>query len=405
MAVALSSEQQAQIDRILADPLFNQSQRCASFLRFVAEHGQAALKEPLTERAIGIKVFHRAPDYDTEADPIVRVTASEVRKRLGHYYENAAHAGEMRVVVHRGSYLAEFYSPETQLAQQLIVTSSLPAIVQPEPAVAPVAENVRRIRPWLLLAACCCLVAVTGTWFLRQRPTAFERFWSPLLSNHPNVVISYEQPVSNWRIVNGAEPVFGWTDKLTPTPINPMPWSSFLRTYVDRGQIPTISRISEFLGGKGKHVSVKEAADLTIRDMRDVPAVILGGFNNRWTERLLPQARFHFEGEGTLRFIADRQQPANRQWSFDTRVARDKDLIIVSRVSDRETGRITLLVGGFSFWGTEAAVEFVANRGHLEAALAQLPQGWEGKNVQLVLWCTVIQGTSDMPKFLAAHTW
>ena len=44
----------------------------------------------LKERSIGVEVFGRAPSYDANADPVVRITAGEVRKRLTQYYYDPA---------------------------------------------------------------------------------------------------------------------------------------------------------------------------------------------------------------------------------------------------------------------------------------------------------------------------
>jgi hypothetical protein len=43
----------------------------------------------LKERTIGIEAFSRPPDYDQSVDPVVRITAGEVRKRLTQYYYEA----------------------------------------------------------------------------------------------------------------------------------------------------------------------------------------------------------------------------------------------------------------------------------------------------------------------------
>ena len=75
-------------------------------------------------------------------------------------------------------------------------------------------------------------------------------------------------------------------------------------------------RLSEFLGSKGKHIVVKGEHDLTMHDLREAPAVILGGLANQWTTRLLPQARFTFGGEGTVRFIRDREKPESQAVEF-----------------------------------------------------------------------------------------
>ena len=113
-----------------------------------------------------------------------------------------------------------------------------------------------------------------------------------------------------------------------------------------------------------------------MRDLRDGPAVILGGLANQWTSQLLPQARFPFDGEGSLRFIRDSQHPENRQWSFDSKVRsgdRVRDFLIISRVADSVSGRVTVIAGGFSVWGTEAAVQLLTDPDQMRSVLASAP--------------------------------
>lgn len=63
----------------------------------------------LRERIIGIKVFGRAPDYDSGNDPIVRARAAEVRKRLAQHYMHSEGASEaFRIEIPPGSYRALF---------------------------------------------------------------------------------------------------------------------------------------------------------------------------------------------------------------------------------------------------------------------------------------------------------
>ena len=54
-------------------------------------------------------VFHRPPDYDANADPIVRVTAGEIRKRIAQYYHEEDAAGEIQIDLRPGSYVPEFH--------------------------------------------------------------------------------------------------------------------------------------------------------------------------------------------------------------------------------------------------------------------------------------------------------
>ena len=96
----------------------------------------------------------------------------------------------------------------------------------------------------------------------------------------------------------------------------------------------------------------------------------------------------------------------NKQWAFDSKVRsgdRVKDFIIISRVADSVSGRVTVLAGGFSVWGTQAAVELLTDPDQMQSVLANAPRKWEAKNVQIVLECAVVRRESGVPRFLAAN--
>jgi hypothetical protein len=399
-------EERAQVERILADPLFSQSKRCASFLRYVTERALNNAHEPLTERSLGVEVFGRSPNYDTDADPIVRVTASEVRKRLAQYYEDPAHSGKLRVLVHKGSYAAEFVAPGTQLTPAeapVPQLATLPiAATEPEP---------HTNRRWHYIAAllAICIGTIVLIRVVRPQYSAFDLFWAPVLDGPQLVVLSIPQFSDHVHLEGVDNPKLTWSDPLTPVP-DPMrvSWSIYSGRLVHMADLSVACRLSEFLGSKGKHVTVKGEHDLTMHDLRESPAVILGGLNNQWTTRLLPQPRFSFGGEGTLRFIQDKMKPNGKDWVFDSKVPtgnREKDLLIISRVADSVSGRVTVLAGGFSVWGTEAAVELITDRNQMQKVLAQVPAKWDAKNVQIALECSVVNRESGMPRFLAVHSW
>src|SRR5689334_7080858 len=73
---------------ILASESFSGSKRCQDFLEFVVDRALAGDHESLTERFLGARLFGRAIDYDTASDSIVRVRASDVRRRLVQYYSS-----------------------------------------------------------------------------------------------------------------------------------------------------------------------------------------------------------------------------------------------------------------------------------------------------------------------------
>ena len=86
-----------QMDRLLNSRHFRNSKRYPALLEYIIRETLAGNAESLKERVLGMAVFHRPPDYDANADPIVRVTAGEIRKRIAQYYHEEDAAGEIQI--------------------------------------------------------------------------------------------------------------------------------------------------------------------------------------------------------------------------------------------------------------------------------------------------------------------
>ena len=93
---------------MFSTPIFAQSSRCKNFLDYVVLQTLLGKAGQLKERTIGISVFNRANDYDPGEDAIVRVTANEVRKRLGQFYRESKAAHPIQIELPRGAYVPEF---------------------------------------------------------------------------------------------------------------------------------------------------------------------------------------------------------------------------------------------------------------------------------------------------------
>src|SRR5499427_9004631 len=119
-----------QVDRILASPVFRNSRRNSSLLKHVVERALEGRPEDLKERTIGVDVFGRAADYDTNSDHVVRSVAGEVRRRLAQYYMEPGRETELRIDLQAGSYVPQFRLP----AERPLLG---PAFAPAEPAVFP----------------------------------------------------------------------------------------------------------------------------------------------------------------------------------------------------------------------------------------------------------------------------
>lgn len=97
-----------ELERILVSRPFRNSGRSKEFLSYVVHNRLEGHLENLKERTIGNQLFQRAPDYPTGDDPVVRVHAGEVRRRLEQYYFTSTEVIPVRIDIPVGSYSPEF---------------------------------------------------------------------------------------------------------------------------------------------------------------------------------------------------------------------------------------------------------------------------------------------------------
>jgi hypothetical protein len=71
-----------QLERILnSAPLVSSPSLCR-FLRYVVEETLAGRGAEIKEHPLGVRVFDRGEDFNPRLDPIVRVQARNLRKRM-----------------------------------------------------------------------------------------------------------------------------------------------------------------------------------------------------------------------------------------------------------------------------------------------------------------------------------
>src|ERR1700748_1853469 len=98
---------QQHLKEVVEGEAFKGSHRSGQFLTYIVEESIAGRFAGLKERVIGVKLFGRVPSCDTGEDAIVRVTASDVRKRLLQHYGKYGITSEFRISLPLGSYIPE----------------------------------------------------------------------------------------------------------------------------------------------------------------------------------------------------------------------------------------------------------------------------------------------------------
>ena len=170
-----------ELEAILASYHFRGSKRYPALLKYVVDAALDGHAGDLKERTLGVEVFGRNPDYDTSADPVVRFSAGEVRKRIAQYYHEGGTGSRLQIELPLGSYVPEFQlrTQETQDTQtgiegegQSLAHRLLAKSRHPYRAIA------------LALTAVLLAAAVFGVYSYRKpsvaSATVSDKLWGPL---------------------------------------------------------------------------------------------------------------------------------------------------------------------------------------------------------------------------------
>lgn len=149
LAESRQEEIREELARLVESPAFRSSKRCKEFLQYVVDQTVNGANGSLKERSIGIELFGLPSDYDTSQHTIVRVTASETRKKLAQFYQSEGGSnGAVRIDLPPGSYSAEFTWTDAAPA----IAEAVPLAIQEDPPSAAPSVTVPKTysRRWLL---------------------------------------------------------------------------------------------------------------------------------------------------------------------------------------------------------------------------------------------------------------
>jgi len=418
------------LDDILRSTPFRTSRQCQDLFRYIVEHSLAGSDDSLRERVIGFEVFRRASDYDTAQDPVVRVRAADVRKRLAQYYQTQKNtAGQWKIEIPTGSYKAQFHRPEGAVSQVATATDvtqhTSEAISSPLPE--RLVGNTRRRKRYVFWAigAAILLAAVSAGLRLTQHTTtptgnAFDLFWGPVLENPRPVLVCTG---SNSVYVLSAKAIKKYktahshgqnatTNSETVVPLEELKSLSgddFIPVkdrFLTTGDASATAQISSLLTSRHHPYDVRFGTDLSFGDLRNSSAVLIGAFNNSWTLNMTDNLRFVYEsGDSPEMHVQDRFDTSRSWWPKFLGEKDSDDYAIVSRILDSKTGSVLVIIAGLTHRGTQAAGDFTTNPELLAELIKQAPKDWGHKNLQIVLHTNVVNDIPGLPTVVASHYW
>jgi hypothetical protein len=379
-----------ELNRVLSSHEFHSSKRSQDFIRYVVEHTLTGRADMLKERTIGIDVFGRSTSYEPSDDATVRVKAGEVRKRLGLYYAGQGATDPVRIELPAGTYIPEFRWINVAPAETAVEVA-LPPVLAPETSHGQWVGGNRAV--WIPVAVLA--LAAVGWWLARghSAPTPLDQFWSPVLNG--------TAPVS---LCAAYVPVYG-LNRDDADPAQSRDFVLLTDQFVGGGDLQATARLSSMLTRMQRPYTVRIGNDVSFKDLRSAPAILIGYSYTRWKE-ISSQLRYFIEVSNARVGITDNGKPT--PWTIANLPAdrrTNEDYAIVSRVFHPDTHAMLVEIAGITQYGTEAAAELVTNPDLLAEAVNGAPADWQKKNLQFVLHVKVIAGTPSSPKVIGAYYW
>jgi hypothetical protein len=373
------TELRTHLEEVISGAAFKGSHRSQAFLTHIVEQALRGDPADLRERSIGVALFGRPVTYDTAEDAIVRVTASDVRKRLLQHYGNAGGQSKFRITLPSGSYIPEF-----SLLPDPPAAAPTPPPVDPSPAPpSPPTARSGILRSRQGIAALLLVAAVLSIWWLGTRKAATrDRAESLVMAafrgtpQQAQVVVADDALVLIQVLLNRR---FSLKEYENLTYLNPPDlvqkkelqwfWASLsTRQITNVGDLQNAHRIADILQARGFEATIRHARQMHARAYRSGNYIILGSsLSNPWADLFqVENSNFPFDElprPGLPEVILNRSPQGSEPAKFEVYAdPKTRKLTTYARVSlvdnTGRTGRV-LLVAGQSMSATEMAAEMM----------------------------------------------
>jgi hypothetical protein len=383
----------AELANLLQSHHFKASRRCSDFLDYVVRQALKGTLAQLKERALGVELFNRSADYDTNCDPVVRATAGEVRKKLAQHYQESKR-GRAYIILPVGTYIPRF---EIQVETPLEL-----AVDEIEPRIDPHPDLLRidtiphkpsslrdRIlkKPRSLLAVAILGPALVATimyfghgQIVAQREavqaqnagTALATFWNLFVSPQADTVAVF----SEVRHHSGPSPAGAIN-----YPIGLSLGKSASPGISGVGEVMGVHALDEVFNSFHRGLRAKRSNFFTFDDASSENVIFVGSPLANPPLRLLQNSRnFVFQivstksGEPALAIINNKPQPGEQKEFLSTpeELPIKDDYALISLSPGMRPDKRVLVLAGITTFGTQAAAEFVSRNDSIKSLLSHL---------------------------------
>ncbi len=444
------------LQEIIEGSAFSGSDRCRQFLLYVVRQAVAGNFNSLKERVIGVEVFGRSPNYNSSEDAIVRVTASDVRKRLHQHYLKNGSAG-FRISLPIGSYVPEITATSEVMANHFArgkrfqtdspafhgggetpkQATPAPGVTRTSAAAVPVIANPETVffkgrpRPRSLLLVIAVLAALSillnfVLWRISRKDTLGSKApalsvlpWSAFFrSPHSTHIITSDPAAVMIQTVTGSRISLSdyVNQKYIPEHSSLSPeskeilLSALQQDWTPPGDVRIAVSLAELAQSASRTVSVQPAVKTRASDLKTDDNFILLGSprSNPWVSLFNDRLDFQFfTPQGTqneeIRNIHPRQ---NEQSIYiPTTGTAGESYAIVALVQNPDQAGQVLILAGATGQGTDVAGKFVTDLPRLSLALQNCGISSSGpvKNFEFLLRVSVMAGSSRGFDVVSCH--
>lgn len=431
-----------QVAEIVEGEAFKGSSRSARFLNYIVDHAISGDFDALKERVIGVELFGRAGSWNTGEDAIVRVTASDVRRRLLQHYGRSGSHSKFRLGLPSGSYVPEFIRVENSAGVstaeepsvlKIKTSDSNEAALEPseQPFLPSAPNRPFTLRPALLWSVILLLLMIVGllSWDITRggRPQAqlvqtaatfpWPVFFRPggeteIIASDPNIAEIQGYTGGQLTAADYANHhYYVGPNGLTPEQ------DRFCRIVL-RGDKATMSdmtvtaNLAVLAALNGRPLVVRGARDVQIADLRTNESFIILGSprSNPWFSLFNEQLdfRFAFNKQMQTEYITNVRPRANEQRDYlSSAMGWDtgQSYALIAFVRNPDQNGQVLLLAGATAEGTAAAGKVVTDPSRLTPMLRRcgVTPSSPLRHFELLMRLNMIAGSSDDITYAACH--
>jgi hypothetical protein len=380
------------VERVCNSAQFRRSVRLRQLLVYLCHRAWTEASEDIREHEIGVDVFDRSKPYDPSEETIVRVQASQLRKRLEQYFAEEGRDEQRILDIPKGAYI-----PAVRERPVAVIT------VASEPAAAP-PPHTNRTLVAVLSGLCIFLAASCAILLYRQTVSTHEhqagptvrKFWSAFSADGRQTFVviadaafsavqdTLRRPIELNEYVRREYKAELDRPDLSPDRKD-MAGYLMERRYTSLADVMFIRRLTLASVLDPAKTTIVFSRDHTLRAFQEGNHVLLGSRRAvPWVDLFNDSLDFRFVyDEATRRLVVENRRPANgepKRFALAKQGASGgESFSLIACLPNLANTGYVLILSGQEASGTEAAGNLLTTEALLQNLLARLPAKPEGE--------------------------